>query len=244
MQYLCIEGVMGSGKSFMMRRLEDALKKPEYQHTLDVHFIPEPVERFQQFKDHEPLRLSYVDPHRYAAMVQSYIIDESFLYYEQALGEAEKRSNKKTVSIAISERSVYSPSVFVHSATERRLFSRFESDLLLSRWESAVDKSTFHPNMIIYLDVSPSFALANVKERGREGEENITCEHLKSLARAYEQYFASKTCRNVHVLRVNPEWGLEMLMKKVETCIVRLVSPVCSDTCRSVCHHRHSNKFQ
>lgn len=97
-----------------------------------------------------------------------------------------------------------------HSALHvfaRQTLSTHEWSLL----EAWTHKHGWVPDVVVYLRATPSLCLQRIRERGREGEQNITLQYLIDLQAAYEDYL--DTCRavgiRVHVVDHDDPRGVE-----------------------------------
>ena len=202
--YIAVEGLIGSGKTTLCQVLR------ERQHS-SVRVLSEPVDAFQRFKHHNPLRLAYEDPVRNAGIAQVHIIQSSYNYYSKLLS-----SFKMSSSCLITERSMESPLVFIEANKTRGVHTDFVADFLRDYW-SQFNKRVMPPDVIIYLDASPQVCMNRIGVRSREGEEHCELAYLRAMTLAYERYLCDSVhkCKLVHRIGIDMDTSVEDTVRGV-----------------------------
>jgi len=108
--HICIEGIIGVGKSTLVEALSKSLEGYE--------FLFEDVENYQKFFSHNPLKLSYESDGNITA-TQLHIMDACFKRYS------------KDCSNSISDRCIFSCIPFIESYARTNQISTFTKDYLL-----------------------------------------------------------------------------------------------------------------
>ncbi len=125
----------------------------------------------------------------YAALFQDFVISENFLRPLTLL------KNLESSQVVLSERSLLSnANIFVKQIRDKGLISELEGLFLLKKSSDFFDHllSNFNlkPTFIfLYDSIHPTWL--RMKERAREGEQNIQHEHLGELLSMYNSYFKS-----------------------------------------------------
>jgi deoxyadenosine kinase len=116
---------------------------------------------------------------------------------------------------AVQDRSIYEDTVFAAMLTRSGHISQRDFQTYLDTFKN-MSKFMSHPNMLIYLNVSPEISMARIKERGRACEKGITLEYLTRLHEAYTS-FIQHISKTVKVIQV--DWTTfqspEVMAKKI-----------------------------
>lgn len=179
---LCVEGLIGAGKSTLISHLKD---------KIDLYFIAEPVLQWQKVIDSQSLLGNlYKDFRRWSYTFQI----NSVLTRAQAIEEERHLSRGRHL---VMERSLLS---------DRECFARlyFETGMMsalewywYSRYYDFINLRIKHPDAFIYLRVKPEIALKRIEKRNRKEESSITLDYLNDLNRRYEALFAGGVVSNI-----------------------------------------------
>jgi len=173
--YIGISGLIGVGKTTLAKALEKDGWKAFF----------EPV-------DTNPyLELFYGDMVENSFKMQIFLLRERFRQ-QQKIGLEECN--------VVQDRTIYEDSVFARMLNK----SGHMTDLDLKTYLDLFDTLSSlmpRPNLIVYLEVEPEEALANIKKRGRFCEKGITIQYLTALRDEYE-LFIKEISRVVPVLRI------------------------------------------
>ena len=155
---ICIDGIIGAGKSTLIRKLKK-----------NFMCFEEPVEKWSLLPD------LYSDMERFAIPFQFQVL---LSQYDQYL------SFKNINDMIIVERCPRtSKNVFVQMYIDNGLFDQAS----VLTYHKCFEQLSYEVDRFIYLDVEPQLALKRIKTRDRHGEDNITLAYLESLHERYEK---------------------------------------------------------
>ena len=155
---ICIDGIVGVGKSSLIRKLKNTFTCFE-----------EPVEKWSLLPN------LYADMERYAVPFQFQVL---FSQYDQYISF--KNIND---SIIVERCPRTSKNVFAQMYIENGLFD--EASALT--YHKFFELLSYEVDYFIYLDIEPELALKRIKTRDRHGEDNITLAYLELLHGQYEK---------------------------------------------------------
>lgn len=161
-RYIAIEGVIGAGKTSLAQKLSE---------KLGANLI------LEQFEDNPFLEKFYDDRKRYAFQTQMFFLINRYKQQQQ-LNQQELFS-KYIVSDYIFEKD----RIFAYLNLSGEEIKLYES--LFPLLERDIPK----PDLVIFLQSSIDRLLANVKNRGRKIEKNLTRGYLTELSEAYNNFF-------------------------------------------------------
>ena len=192
-----IEGNIGAGKSSILRRIEPSLSQ-------DVRILMEPVDSFQECNGENPLKLFYENPSKYAFFTQSHIIDSQYKQFNEQI------QTKEPVTVLLSERSLFSTIVFTNTLHKMGWLTELEKEKLNEYSKQTIAKTCPDAPMgahyIFYMHEYPHVCKNRIQERGRQGENAISCKYLSELQNAYFEYCDNfkKKCGNFSLRMVPP----------------------------------------
>lgn len=190
---ISIEGNIGSGKTTLVTNI--------CTYTI-YNTVFEPIDKYINFKNHNPLVNLYTSPHTDAGIVQSYLINESFKYFNLLFAEA----NLKKDQITFSERCFQSTRQFIDLYNNKKYFTPFVESFLKNQYNDLNLKS-IEPDIYIYLENDVKKCYSNIQKRQRIGESNIPFSHLEHLQKILnEDYFFGKEMepKRFYKLKINP----------------------------------------
>ncbi len=173
--YVVIEGNIGAGKTSFCNKIAN-----EY----NAKFIPE------QFEENPFLPKFYKEPSRYAFQLEMTFLADR---YQQLISNLPSQDLFK--SFTISDYFIFKSLIFARNtlaADEYKLYSRFFK---------LVSDSIPKPGIIIYLHKNIENLLVNIKQRGRDYEQQIQKSYLEKLQSTYLDYF--KQINDIPVLIVD-----------------------------------------
>ena len=163
---LSIEGNIGAGKSTVLDCLREICQ--------GATVVQEPVLEWQELQTDEKrglLESFYADQKTYAFQLQMFALLTRF----QAIHECTQFND-----IVVAERSILSDScVFAHTLQKNGCLTTSES-AILQRW-SGYFASLLPESILIYIKTPVDVCMDRIKQRAREGEENITVAYLSQL---------------------------------------------------------------
>lgn len=172
---ICIEGVVGAGKT----TLGELLAK-----ELSVEFFQEP------YIDNPFLDKFYSNKERYSLPSQMYFLNKRIEIIEEA----------SKLNGCIMDRSIYGDYLFAKMHLKNKFMTEDEFSLYHSFWEKLISVRT-NPILIIYLETSVENAMRKIKERGREFELGVEKEYWSSLNEEYSSFFDNY--RDSIILKIN-----------------------------------------
>ena len=172
---ICIEGVVGAGKT----TLGELLAK-----ELSIEFFQEP------YIDNPFLDKFYSNKERYSLLSQMYFLNKRIEIIEEA----------SKLNGCIMDRSIYGDYLFAKMHLKNKFMTEDEFSLYHSFWEKLISVRT-NPILIIYLETSVENAMRKIKERGREFELGVEKEYWNSLNEEYSSFFYNYT--DSIILKIN-----------------------------------------
>jgi deoxyadenosine/deoxycytidine kinase len=167
-----IEGNIGSGKSTIIKRLQENFE--------GIIYLPEPVDLWNQIKDSQGVTILekfYKDKKGYSFSFQMMAYITRFNQIKKVINESPPDS------IIITERCLY---------TDRYVFAKMLYDTgFMEEIEYTIYNSFFEEikiSGIIYIKTTPEICSARIVHRGRKGEESINLDYLKDCHQYHEDW--------------------------------------------------------
>ena len=170
---LSIEGNIGSGKSALVKSLQEAFGDK-------VYFAPEPVDEWMSLTDENGnnlLELFYADKPRWSYTFQNYAYISRMCEIQKAI--------KSGYRIIITERSIQ---------TDKNIFAKMlydEGDMNLMEhkmYNKWFDNFNSIATINIYLKTSVENCNSRIAKRNRQGEESISLDYLTKLEKYHEDW--------------------------------------------------------
>ena len=172
---ISIEGNIGSGKSTLVRAL---------QQTLPVAVYEEPVDSWTQLRDEQGrglLQAYYADMAAVAFPMQMAALFTRFSLAREALAKSR---------VAIMERSIYADrQVFAAQARERGHISHLQGQIY-DMWHAYFCRQ-LPTHVLIYLNTPPDVCASRVKHRDRAGEDQLSAGALQVFHDSHETFVHS-----------------------------------------------------
>lgn len=163
MQYLVIEGNIGSGKTTLATMLAN---------DMDARLV------LEQFSDNPFLPKFYANPERY-----SFPLELSFL------AERYKQLNNELRSATLFQPLTIADYFFMKSLIfARNTLSDDEYQLYRQIFE-IIYNSIPKPDLYVYLHTPTNRLLQNIRKRGRDYEQSISHEYLENIRKGYFDFF-------------------------------------------------------
>lgn len=159
---IVIEGVVGVGKSSLMR----ILGQEGYEE------FEEPV------VDNPVLDKFYHDRCRYSFPLQVFFLNKRFEHIKQA----------KDVSKAVMDRSIYGDAIFARMLNLSGEMSDEEFQIYSELLQNMLEH-VHVPKLMVYLEISVDEAMNRIKKRGRDYELIVEREYWEKLNDEYSNYF-------------------------------------------------------
>ncbi len=161
-RYICIEGVIGAGKTSLTRLLCE---------RLDARAIYEKPDENPFLADF------YRDPQRYAFQVQLFFLLSRYRQQQESL------QPDLFYDVSISDYLFAKDRIFAHLTLEdRELF-------LYDKIASLLEQDIVKPDLVVYLQSSVERLMANIRKRSRAYEKEMSEEYISSLNESYNRFF-------------------------------------------------------
>lgn len=172
---ICVEGNIASGKTTCLQYFA------KYN---NIEVLLEPVSKWRNVWNHNPLALMYEDPSRWAITLQTYV----------QLTMLQQHSRPQTMPIRMMERSIHSAKyVFVENHYKSSIMPPVDYAVLSEWFEWIVANNNIPVDLIVYLQTSPETCYRRLKYRCRSEETVIPQEYLQSLHQLYEDWLVKQT---------------------------------------------------
>ena len=173
---VAIIGLISSGKSTLLQKCQE---------MNNVLLIPECIDRYRTFKTHDPLALIYQDVSANIVAAQHHFIKS----INQHLAENVTAFSDKLI---VSDRTLFSPDVFIQAHFTRNTISEFTRDYLLSETQQFASRTLKDHSLryagVFFLDIAPEICMKRIAQRGRDCEQSITLDYLHSLQEQYTKH--------------------------------------------------------
>ena len=190
-----IEGNIGSGKSTLVKYLQDQ----QIFADKNIKIILEPVEEWKSFSDKSGkniLEFFYNDPKRWGYLFQM----NAFITRSKLI------QNHISNSTILMERSVYSDrNIFAKNCYEKGLINDIEWKTYLNWFEWLTQRLDLEGDAYIYLRTDPEISYSRIQKRARGEEKEITLEYIKEIHQKHEEWLYKYSNLNVLVLDGNIE---------------------------------------
>ena len=161
-KYMCIEGVIGAGKTSLTNLMG------EY---LNAQMI------FEQPEENPFLQDFYREPRRFAFQTQLFFLLSR--YRQQQESFQTDLFHEYTVSDYLFAKD----RIFAHlNLEDRELF-------LYDRVASLLERDVPKPDLVVYLQSTNERLMENIRKRGRSYEKSMSADYIKSLNEAYNRFF-------------------------------------------------------
>ncbi len=177
MQFLVIEGNIGSGKTTLAKMLAD---------DLNANLM------LEQFADNPFLPKFYKDQERY-----SFPLELSFL------ADRYKQIKKEVLNRDLFHPLVLADYYFAKTAIFARNTLKPDEYHLFRQIFDMVSDTIPKPDLYVYLHADTQNLLKNIKKRGREYEQEISAEYLENIREGYFSYFRGINAFPVLIVDVN-----------------------------------------
>jgi len=177
--HIAIAGNIGSGKTTLTS-------------LLARHFMWEP--NFESVDDNPYLHSFYEDMRRWSFNLQIYFLNNRF---RQIVAIRESGKN------VIQDRTIYEDAfIFAPNLHEMNLMTSRDFDNYRSLFDLMVSFIQ-PPDLLIYLRATVPTLVSQIQKRGRDYEESIRLDYLKSLNERYEKWINSYTDGNKLIVTVD-----------------------------------------
>lgn len=183
-QYIAIEGNIGAGKTTLCHQLAE---------QFDSRLI------LEQFTDNPFLPFFYDNPERYAFPVELFFMTERHKQLQELLSQHE-----------LFRQNIIADYFFVKTLLFARNNLNDQEYRLFQRLFNILNAGFPKPQLLVYLHRPVEELLANIQNRGRTYEQDISADYLLSIQNAYFDYFKTNPQIPVLILDVeNADWMAE-----------------------------------
>jgi len=181
-----LEGNIGTGKSTLLKKLEDE----------GIQVVYEPVNEWSKIKNKNGkniLEEFYTNQTRYAYTFQSI----AFRTHIKNIKYSDKNS--------VVERSIFThKNVFAKTCYENGLMNELEWNDYISWFEWLSEEFDIKSGGYIYLQADPKISYERITKRNRDGEGTITFDYINELHKKHEAWLLNEP--NVLVLNVDEDF--------------------------------------
>ena len=165
-KFITIEGNIGAGKTTLTRMLSD-----DFNYKLIL----------EEFSDNPFLPFFYNNPDRYAFPVELFFMTERHKQLQVELAQQD-----------IFQQSVISDYFFLKTLLFAKNNLNGEEYRLFRRLFDVLNMSFSKPDLLVYLHRPVPHLLKNIKNRGREYEQDIKSNYLQDIQNAYFAFFKTE----------------------------------------------------
>ncbi len=174
---LVIDGVVGAGKSTLMRLLQE---------ERGYEAFPEPV------VDNPILDKFYYDRKRYSFPLQIFFLNKRFKYIKEA-------SEKGNV---VMDRSIYTDIIFAKMLADGNDMTKEEFNIYHELLNNMLEHCN-PPTLMIYLEITPENAIDRIIRRGRDYELHVEKDYWVRLNNYYKDFFCKYNRSEVLKIDIN-----------------------------------------
>lgn len=178
---ISIEGNIGAGKTTLLKQIESLLEKKN-DHKIVV--LKEPVDIWSTIVDKDNkniIQKFYEDPKRYSFPFQ-------ILTFNTRLFQIKKTIEKYSdCEIILCERSLEADyNIFAKMLYDDDLIDDISYQIYLKIYNETV--ACYNVDKIFYLNIDPRICSDRIKQRGREGEDNIQIDYLDKCKKYHDEW--------------------------------------------------------
>ena len=161
-RYICIEGVIGVGKTSLTRLLGEHLNAQTI---------------YEQPEENPFLKDFYQDPQHFAFQTQLFFLLSRYRQQQESFQPDLFHSHTVSDYLFAKDR------IFAHlNLEDRELF-------LYDRVASLLERDIPKPDLVVYLQTTIENLMTKIRHRGRNYEKNISEDYIRSLNEAYNRFF-------------------------------------------------------
>ncbi|MGB0403888.1 MAG: deoxynucleoside kinase [Salibacteraceae bacterium] len=161
--YIAIEGNIGAGKTTFATRISE---------QINAQLV------LEEFAENPFLPPFYKEPDKYAFQLELSFLAER---YQQILKELSNRN--LFYQNIVSDYIIHKCLIFARTNLDKQTFS------LYNQLYQLIIKSMPKPELVLYLHNDTDRLLSNIKQRGREYEQEISADYLKRINKNYMTFF-------------------------------------------------------
>ena len=174
---LVVDGVIGAGKSVLVEKIATSLRIHPYNKKVVV--ITEPVDKWEAIGIFQKF---CKDMKRWAYEFQTYV---HFTRVQSCINGFNTNAD-----IYILERSYYTDKyIFIELLKDNGCLSDMQYEMYNNWWELWNKVNPLKPTGFIYLRPNINLCMDRIKERNREGENNISIDYQLNLQKKHDDFF-------------------------------------------------------
>ena len=200
-QFLAIEGNIGAGKSTLAKKIaEDFNAKLVLERFADNAFLPK----------------FYEDPTRYAFPLEMSFLADRFQQFTDDTSQFDLFKR-----FMVSDYDIYKSLIFAKITLQKEEFELYRK--VFNFMHNEVKK----PDIYVYLYQNKERLLTNIKNRGRDYEQNISPTYLEKINRGYLDFIKSHPNQNILLINleeldfINKSQDYENILEQLETYIIK-----------------------
>jgi deoxyadenosine/deoxycytidine kinase len=176
-QFIAIEGNIGAGKTSLAKKIAE---------THNAKLI------LEQFEDNSFLPKFYKDPDRYAFPLELSFLAERYQQLKDSLGVRDLFKSFTVSDYFINKSLIFSRKTLIQD--EFKLYSKlFE----------IMNQSIVKPELLVYLYADVEHLQENIKNRGREYEQEIKDNYLEQIQESYFDFIKHQTDMRILIINTN-----------------------------------------
>lgn len=175
--FIAIEGNIGAGKTTLCQMLAR-----DFGYRLLL----------EEFADNPFLPHFYKNPERYAFPVELFFMTERHKQLQEELSQRD-----------LFQQAIVADYIFFKTLLFARNNLKEEEYRLFQRLFNILNASAPRPELLVYLHRSVDNLIGNIRQRGREYEQDISAEYLQQIQQAYFDFFKSN--ENLPILIIDIE---------------------------------------
>jgi deoxyguanosine kinase len=175
--FIAIEGNIGAGKTTLCQMLAR-----DFGYRLLL----------EEFADNPFLPHFYKNPERYAFPVELFFMTERHKQLQEELSQRD-----------LFQQAIVADYIFFKTLLFARNNLKEEEYRLFQRLFNILNASAPRPELLVYLHRSVGNLIGNIRQRGREYEQDISAEYLLQIQQAYFDFFKSN--ENLPILIIDIE---------------------------------------
>lgn len=161
-RHIAIEGVIGSGKTSLARKLGE---------LLPAKLV------LEQFEENPFLGKFYDDPDRYAFQTQMFFLLSRY------------KQQQELLQADLFHRYIITDYIFEKDKIFAYLNLGDDELKLYENLLASVERMVPTPDLVVYIQASVDRLMSNIRKRGRPVEKNLSEEYIRDLNEAYNYFF-------------------------------------------------------
>lgn len=180
---IAVEGLPGAGKTTL---LENLAKTYSTTADLEITFVPEPIDLYTNYNfRYNPLEEIYNYPKENTTMTQIFLCKMLNFNMDKILNDLPPLSSENCTRVLVTDRSLFSPEMFIHTYRSMNFLTQYSEDLLLREVNemtyATLEKHNIRYSGMIFLDTDIQNCITRISTRGRHFETHVSENFLQRL---------------------------------------------------------------